>query len=79
MAKDVGYSESSAAVTPHDSNAIPGTPRGLFVGTGGNIVGRLKGDVADQTWKNIGNGSFLPFCFKYIKTTSTAADMIVHY
>ncbi|TXH49278.1 MAG: hypothetical protein E6Q97_23020 [Desulfurellales bacterium] len=72
-------SDKSAAVTPNDSTQQP-VGRTLYVGTGGNITGRLLGDTADRVWKNVPNGMPLPFVFQYIRATgTTAADMIIHF
>lgn len=72
---------NSYPVTPHDTNEI-GTyePKGLWVGSGGTLVGRLMGDTADRTFTNIGNGSYLPFKFRIIKATgTTASDLVALY
>jgi hypothetical protein len=66
----------STPVTPHDSTELDPTPRALWVGTGGDVVGRLAGDSADRTFSNVPDGTLLPFRFKLIKTASTADDMV---
>lgn len=72
-------SDKSAAVTAHDTNPQP-VGRALFVGTGGNITGRLVGDTADRVWKNVPNGYLMPFVFQFIRSTgTTATDMIIHF
>jgi hypothetical protein len=71
----LGAGASSAAVTTSDTATL--TPmRALFVGTGGDIVGRLRGDSVDCTFKNVPDGAVLPFDFKLIKTSSSASDMV---
>lgn len=75
MAVDSGPSGRSGAVTANDATAQP-VGRGLFVGTGGNITGRLVDDSADTVWKNIPSGSLLALRFSFIRATgTTAADM----
>ena len=50
---------------------------GLYVGTGGDVIVRLKGDDADQTFKNVADGTVLPIAPSIVRRTSTtAADMI---
>ncbi|CAN5506541.1 hypothetical protein BH09PSE4_BH09PSE4_17910 [soil metagenome] len=71
--------ERSETIVPHDTNELTAGPRAIFVGTGGTIVGRLKDDAADRTFKNLPSGSFLPLRLKLIKTTSTAADILALY
>ncbi|HEY0113533.1 MAG TPA: hypothetical protein VGB59_10330 [Allosphingosinicella sp.] len=70
----------AAAVVPHDANALAAVPKALFVGTGGNITMRGAGDTADQVWKNVPDGTVLPFRPEYIRATGTsAADMLALY
>jgi hypothetical protein len=77
MAIDSGPSDTSLAVTTSDTAAQP-LGRGLFVGTGGNITGRLAGDgTTDTVFKGIAAGTILPLRFKLIKTATTAADMVI--
>jgi len=77
MSVDSGPSGRCLAVTTSDTNAQP-VGRGLFVGTGGNIVGRLVNDSADTTWKNVPSGSLLAVQFAFIRATNTTAtDMII--
>ena len=71
---------SVAAVTPHDSNALPDIPKALYVGTGGNITMRGVSGAADQVWKNVASGTILPFRARYIRATGTsAADILALY
>lgn len=70
----------AVAVTPHDENALGEIPKALFVGTGGTIVMRGVGDAADQPWKNVQDGSVLPFRAQIIRATgTTAADILALY
>lgn len=76
MAVDSGPAGASRAITTHDTNQQP-VGRGLFVGTGGNITGRLVDDTVDSVWKSIPSGSLLALRFAFIRATgTTAADMI---
>lgn len=67
----------AATVTTHDTNAQVAT-KGLWVGTGGNITGRLSGDGADRVWKNIPSGTYVPGNFVLIKVATTAADILAY-
>jgi hypothetical protein len=70
--------KTCAEVITSDTIAQP-VMRELYVGTGGDIVGKLIGDDpdgADRTWKNVSSGTRLPYAFAIIKTASTAADML---
>lgn len=77
MPIDSGPSGQSYAVTPNDSTAIP-VGRGLYVGVAGDVVGRLRGDTSDRTFKNMAQGVEHAMSFVLIKATgTTATDMVV--
>lgn len=65
------------AVTPDDGIALAETPKGLFVGTGGNITMRGLNGLADQLWKNVPSGTVLPFRALYVRATGTSAGDIL--
>lgn len=67
----------AAAVTLSDTVALAPIPRGIFVGTGGNITGRLRGAQADVVFKNVPSGKELAYEFQYIRSTGTTAADIV--
>lgn len=67
------------AVTPHDGNALADLPKALFVGTGGHVV-VAGGDGVDVTFRNVPNGSVLPFRARYVRATgTTAGDVLALY
>lgn len=70
----------AVAVTPHDANPLSDIPKGLYVGTAGDIVMRGVRGAADQTWRNVPAGSVLPFRAQYVRATGTsAADILALY
>lgn len=74
---DAGPSGKSAVVTTSDTLAQP-VGRGIFIGTSGNITGRLVDDSVDSVWKNLAAGIEHPLRFQYIRATgTTAADMLI--
>lgn len=71
---------ASVAITPHDSNPLSTIPKALFVGTGGTITMRGANGAADHIWKNVANGTVLPFRAQYVRATgTTATDMLALY
>jgi hypothetical protein len=75
--RDSGPAGASATVTTSDTNPQP-VGRGIFVGTAGNITGRLVGDSVDTVWKNVAQGVEHGLIFQYIRATgTTAADMLI--
>jgi hypothetical protein len=67
----------AAAVTPHDTNDLAFTARGLYVGTGGDVVAILKADTASVTFKNVATGTILPVAAKRVLAAGTTAANIV--
>ncbi|MGF1549199.1 MAG: hypothetical protein ACFBQW_01485 [Sphingomonadaceae bacterium] len=64
------------AVTPDDANPLPRVPKALYVGTGGTIVLRGKGD-ADASFVNVADGTILPVRARFVRATGTTAADIV--
>ncbi len=79
---DAPYAPATRAlvVTPDDTVPLADTPKGLFVGTGGDIVMCGLTGASDQVWKNVASGSVLPFRAQYVRATgTTAADILALY
>jgi hypothetical protein len=67
----------AVAVTPNDDEALADIPKALFVGTSGDLVLRGCGGGADQVFRNVPDGSVLPFRAHYVRATgTTAADIL---
>lgn len=68
------------AIAPHDTNPLSDIPKGLYVGTGGDVMMRGIDGSADQLWRNVPAGSVLPFRVQYVRATgTTAADLLALY
>lgn len=65
------------AVTPHATNEVSPLPKALFIGTGGNLVGRAVGSVSDVTFKNLQSGQILDVRLQYVRASGTTATDIV--
>lgn len=68
-----------AELVTKGDDALPGTPKALYIGTGGDLVLRGINDSADRTWKNVPSGFVLPFLVKFVRASSTAADILALY
>lgn len=65
------------AITPHDTNPLPVVPKGIYVGTGGDVVLRGVAGTADVTYRNLGDGSYINVRAKFVRATgTTAADLV---
>jgi hypothetical protein len=64
---------------------VPGTPlenvsRALWVGTGGDISAKLGDDISFHTFKNVPDGTALPFRVSEVRASGTTAnDMLALY
>ena len=68
---------SATAVTPSDTEPLSPLPKGIYVGTGGDVRLRAVGSDADVTYKNMASGSYIAVRVAFIRATgTTAADMI---
>lgn len=53
--------------------------RALWVGTGGDVVGILDSDTVETTFRNVQDGTLLPFAFRQISSIgdgTTAEDLV---
>lgn len=65
------------AITPSDSVALPLVPRGIYVGTGGDVTLRGVGAAADVTYRNLPDASYIAVRAAYVRATgTTAADLV---
>lgn len=70
-------SRAPFAVVPHDTNALPIVPKGIFVGTGGTVTLRGIDGSADVTYRNLPDASYIAVRARYVRATgTTATDMI---
>jgi hypothetical protein len=70
----------AAPVTPSDAAALAQLPKALFVGTGGTLVLRGAGGGPDAVFKNVADGTVLPFRAEFVRATgTTAADIVALY
>jgi hypothetical protein len=73
---DSGPAASFAAVTPSDSTDFAAPCRGLYVGSGGNVVA-VRLDNTAVTFSNVPTGTVLPVIARRVNSTSTTASAIV--
>ena len=76
---DAEYAPSRAPypLTPHDTQELPHIPKGIFVGTGGDVTLRgVEGD-ADVTYRNLPNASYIAVRARFVRATGTTASNLV--
>ncbi len=56
---------------PHDTNPLPVVPKGIYVGTGGDVT------LLDVTYRNPPNASFLAVPAMFVRATGTSAANLI--
>ena len=65
------------AITPHATNEVDPLPKAIYVGTGGDLVGRAVGSSADVTFRNLASGQILDVRLQYVRATGTTAANVL--
>jgi hypothetical protein len=65
------------AITPNDTVALPIVPRGIYVGTGGDVTLRGIGSAADVTYRNLPDASYIAVRAAFVRATGTTATDLV--
>lgn len=77
--QDAEHAPSRApyAVSPHDSNALPLVPKGLYIGIGGDVTLRGIGASADVTYRNLPDASYIAVRASHVRATGTTASALI--
>jgi hypothetical protein len=76
---DAAFAPSRAPypIVPSDTVALSLVPKGLYVGTGGDIVLRGVDAAVDVTYRNLADASYIAVRALYVRATgTTAADLV---
>lgn len=65
------------AIVPHDANELSILPKGIYVGTGGDVVLRAVDSDADVTYRNLANGSYIGVRVQFVRATGTTAQHLI--
>lgn len=76
---DVSYAPSRApfAITPNDHAALTTLPKGIYVGSGGDVVLRGVDSTVDVTYRNLPDASYIAVRAQYVRATGTTASALV--
>ncbi|WP_159976995.1 MULTISPECIES: hypothetical protein [unclassified Novosphingobium] len=70
-------SRSPFAILPSDTEALALVPKGIYVGTGGDVVLRGVDGAADVTYRNLPDASYIAVRALYVRAAgTTAADLV---
>jgi len=65
------------AITPSDSVTLPIVPKGIYVGTGGDVTLRGCDADVDVTYKNLADGAYIAVRASHVKATGTTASNLI--
>ncbi len=65
------------AITPHDSAALPRVPKGLYVGSGGDVTLRGVEAESDVTYRNLPDASYIAVRASHVRATGTTASDLI--
>ena len=64
-------------ISPHDTNELPVLPKGIFIGTAGDVVLRGPDSAVDVTYRNLSDGSYIAVRAQYVRATGTTASNLI--
>jgi len=70
-------SRAPFTVAPHDTDPLPVLPRGIYVGVGGNVTLRGIDGLADVTYRNLPDASYIAVRASHVRATGTTASGLI--
>ncbi|WP_294328622.1 hypothetical protein [uncultured Sphingomonas sp.] len=68
---------TATAVVPSDTIALNPIPRGIYIGSGGDVTIRPAGSGADVTYKNMTDCSYIAVRISHVRATGTTATNMI--
>lgn len=65
------------AIVPSDTVPLPRLPKGIYVGTGGDVTLRGVDADADVTYRDMPGASFIAVRAEYVRATGTTASNLI--
>lgn len=72
-----GPSRSPYAIVPHDDNPLPVVPKGIYVGTGGDVTLRGVEASQDVVYRNLPTASYIAVSASHVRATGTTASNLI--
>lgn len=64
-------------ITPDDTAPLSLVPKGIFVGTGGDVTLRGVDSAVDVTYKNLPDASYIAVRASHVRATGTTATDLI--
>lgn len=65
------------AIVPHDTDPLAVVPKGIYVGRGGAVTLRGFNAVADVTYANLPDASYIAVRASHVRATGTTAANLI--
>jgi hypothetical protein len=72
-----GPSHAPYSVSPSDGTELPIIPKGIYVGSGGDVTLRGIDGTADVTYRNLPDASYIAVRAQFIRATGTTASNLI--
>ena len=72
-----GASRAPFTIVPSDSQPLPELPKGIYVGTGGDVTLRGVNATADVTYRNLPDASYIAVHASHVRATGTTATNLI--
>ncbi len=70
-------SRAPFAILPSDTQPLPDLPKGIYVGTGGDVTLRGVNATADVTYRNLPDASYIAVHASHVRATGTTAGNLI--
>ena len=70
-------SRAPFAILPSDTVPLPDLPKGIYVGTGGDVTLRGINAAADVTYRNLPDASYIAVRARFVRATGTTATALI--
>lgn len=73
----VSPSRAPFAIVPDDDAELPAIPKGIYVGSGGDVTLRGVDASVDVTYRNLPDASYIAVRARYVRAAGTTAGDLV--
>ena len=70
-------SRSPYSIIPHDTAALPMVPKGIYVGSGGDVTLRGVEGAEDVVYRNLPDASYIAVRASHVRASGTTAANLI--
>lgn len=72
-----GPARAPYPIVPSDTAELPAFPKGIYVGSGGDVTLRGTEGTADVTYRNLPDASYIAVQARFVRATGTTASSLI--